>query len=483
MIRTLAFFLLLLAPALAGCSVNPATGDRSFTGFMSPEDEARVGREQHPLIVRAFGGVYADRRVQDYVTRLGLALVSVTEVPTLRFTFTVLDSPVVNAFALPGGYVYVTRGLLALASDEAELAGVLAHEIGHVTARHAAQRYSQQVVAGFGTAVVGAVAGAVPGSEGIAESVSFSAASVLQSYSRDQEFEADTLGIRYLGRAGYALDAMSGFLAKVDRHARLETELAGRSPTEVDSSNIMATHPRTLDRVERTAALARPAPGRREKDAYLRLIDGMPYGGDPDQGQVRGQTFVHPRLGIGFDVPPGFRLVTGARQVVAQNANGAAIAFDTARADQTTMVDYLTTVWGKSLRLDEVERLQVNGFEAATATARIQVRRGPMDLRLAAIRLETTIHRFLFLIPPQLTPSLSDDLRRTIQSFRRLSPAEAPATPQRLRLHLVQPGESRARLIQLMAPEAAVERRFDIINGLADGTSPPAGSQVKVIAE
>lgn len=106
-----------------------------------------------------------------------------------------------------------------------------------------------------------------------------------------------------------------------------------------------------------------------------------------------------------------------------------------------------------------------------------------MDLRLAAIRLETTIHRFLFLIPPQLTPSLSDDLRRTIQSFRRLSPAEAPATPQRLRLHLVQPGESRARLIQLMAPEAAVERRFDIINGLADGTSPPAGSQVKVIAE
>ena len=147
------------------------------------------------------------------------------------------------------------------------------------------------------------------------------------------------------------------------------------------------------------------------------------------------------------------------------------------------MADYLTTVWGKSLRLDEVERLQVNGFEAATATARIQVRRGPMDLRLAAIRHETTIHRFLFLIPPQLTQPLSDELRRTIQSFRRLSPGEAPASPQRLRLHVVQPGESRAHLIQLMARETGVDRRFDIINGLTDGASPPAGSPVKVIAE
>ena len=479
MIRFLALAVLLLAPAFAGCSVNPATGGPSFTGFMSPEDETRVGREQHPQIVRAFGGAYGDRRVQDYVTRVGQGLARVSELPTLPFTFTVLDSPLVNAFALPGGYVYVTRGLMALASDEAELAGVLAHEIGHMTARHAAQRYSQQVVAGFGAAV----AGAITGSEDIAESVSFSVSSVLQSHSRDQEFEADTLGIRYLGRAGYALDAMSGFLAKVDRYARLETELAGRSPGEVDSSNITATHPRTLDRVERTAPPAGPTHGRRGTDVYLQVIDGMLYGGDPDQGQVRGQSLLHPRFGIRFDVPPGFRLVSGARQVVAQNPNGAAIAFDTARADETSMADYLRTVWGKSLRLDDADRIQVNGFEAASATARIQARRGPMDLQLVAIRVESTIHRFLFLTPPQLTQPLSDNLRRTIHSFRRLTPVEAAAAPRRVRLRTVQPGETKARLIESMAPETGHERRFDIINGLTESASPPVGSLVKVIAE
>lgn len=479
MIRALALAALLLAPALAGCTVNPATGSPSFTGFMGPEDEARVGREQHPQIVRAFGGAYADRRVQDYVARVGQGLARVSELPGLAFTFTVLDSPVVNAFALPGGYVYVTRGLMALASDEAELAGVLAHEIGHVTARHAAQRYSQQVVVGLGAAV----AGAVTGSDEIAESVSFSASSVLQSYSRDQEYEADTLGIRYLGRAGYALEAMSGFLAKVDRHARLETELAGRSPGEVDSASITATHPRTLDRVERTAALAGPVQGRRDRDAYLAVVDGMLYGGDPDQGLIRGQTFLHPRLAIRFDVPPGFRLVSGARQVVAQNANGAAIAFDTARADQSSMGDYLRTVWGRSLNLGDIEQSQVGGFEMATASAHIQARRGPLDLRLVAIHIGGAIHRFLFLTPPQLTLPLAADLQRTIASFRRLMPSESAIAPQRIRLHTVQAGETRARLIELMAPDSRRERRFDIINGLAEGASVSPGQLVKLIAQ
>ncbi len=477
-IRTL-LFLIIIAPALAGCTVNPATGGRSFTGFMSPEDETRVGREQHPQIVRAFGGAYGDRRVQDYVARVGQSLAQVSELPTLGFTFTVLDSPVVNAFALPGGYIYVTRGLMALASDEAELAGVLAHEIGHTTARHAAQRYSQQIVAGLGAAV----AGAITGSDEIADSVSFSASSVLQSYSRDQEFEADTLAIRYLGRTGYALEAISAFLAKVDRHTRLEAENAGRSPGEIDSSSIAATHPRTLDRVERTAASTGTVQGRRERAAYLGIIDGMLYGDDPDQGQIRGQTFIHPRLAIRFDVPPGFRLMSGTRQVVAQNASGAAIAFDTARADQISMADYLGNVWGKSLRLADIERIQINGQDAASASARIQVRRGPMDLRLVAIRVEATIHRFLFLIPPQLSETLSEELHRTLFSFRRLSAAEAVAAPRRIRLHTVQPGESKSRLIQMMAPDAARERRFDIINGLGESASPPPGSLVKVVTE
>lgn len=147
-----------LAAAIAGlqgCTVNPATGGQSFTGFMSPQDELRVGREQHPEVLQQFGGVYNDPALAAYVQQIGTALARHSEMPDLVFTFTVLNSPVVNAFALPGGYVYVTRGLMALASDEAELAGVLAHEIGHVTARHTAQRYSQSVLAAIGTTVLG----------------------------------------------------------------------------------------------------------------------------------------------------------------------------------------------------------------------------------------------------------------------------------------------------------------------------------------
>jgi predicted Zn-dependent protease len=477
-IRVPVFSALVLFLSLAGCSVNPATGGRNFTGFMGPESENRAGREQHPELVRGFGGVYPDRRVQDYVTRIGRTLASVTEVPGLAFTFTVLDSQVVNAFALPGGYVYVTRGLLALASDEAELAGVLAHEIGHVAARHSAQRYSQQVVAGLGAAVVGAITG----SGDIAEAFSFRSASVLQSYSREQEFEADTLGMRYLGRAGYAQDAMVGLLAKLDRQSRFEAELAGQPAGQIDDLNIMATHPRTLDRVERMATPS--GPGRRDRETYLQIIDGLVYGEDPEHGFVRGQSFVHPALGIRFEVPSGFRLVNGARQVVAQNPNGAAIAFDSVRSEPIPMTSYLQTIWGQSLSVGQVEQLDVNGLEAAAGSVRIQAKRGPLDLRLVAIRKEAMIHRFLFLTPPPLTQALSPDLGSSIMSFRRLTPAEvAAAKPQRIRLHAVRPGETKARLVEYMAADPGRERRFDIMNGLATGSVPAPGTVIKVVAE
>ncbi|MEE8276665.1 MAG: M48 family metalloprotease, partial [Alphaproteobacteria bacterium] len=145
--------------ALAGCTVNPATGESSFTAFMSEAEERRVGAEEHPKVLKHFGGAYADSAVAAYVDGIGQSLARGSELSDLRFTFTVIDSDVVNAFALPGGYIYVTRGLMALASSEAELAGVIAHEIGHMTARHAAQRYSQSLVAGLGAALLGAIAG------------------------------------------------------------------------------------------------------------------------------------------------------------------------------------------------------------------------------------------------------------------------------------------------------------------------------------
>jgi predicted Zn-dependent protease len=207
---------LLLTASLAGCSQvrNPATGEMQYT-TLSQADELRLGTQEHPKVLAEFGGAYEGQEADNYVAQVGRRLVQVSELPEQTFTFTLLNSPVVNAFALPGGYVYVTRGLLALAADEAELAGVIAHEIGHVTGRHTAQRETRSTLA-QGASVVGVLLGGLFLGDAAARSAAQLAQTAtpmwLMSYSREQEFEADELGIRYLARAGYDPRAMSSFL-------------------------------------------------------------------------------------------------------------------------------------------------------------------------------------------------------------------------------------------------------------------------------
>ena len=187
---------------------------------MTTADEVKIGREQNLQLLEAFGGVYDDPALAAYVTRIGNTLASKAERSDITYTFTVLNSPIVNALALPGGYIYISRGLLALAGNEAELAGVLGHEIGHVTARHHAQRQSSQRAAGaasLGVAILGAIAG-VP----LAGPTQMLAASFLAGYTRDQEYEADLLGIRYMNAAGYDPRAMATFLAKLNGWTTLE---------------------------------------------------------------------------------------------------------------------------------------------------------------------------------------------------------------------------------------------------------------------
>jgi predicted Zn-dependent protease len=466
-----------------GCAVNPATGEQSFTPFMSQAEELRIGREQHPKVLKEFGGVYADRSLAAYVDHVGQSLVRHSELPNFRFTFTVLNTPVVNAFALPGGYVYITRGLMALASDEAELAGVLAHEIGHITARHSAQRYSQSVVAGLGLAVLGAVIG----SSEVVDLASFGAQAVLQGYSRDQELEADTLGLRYVARAGYAADAVAGFLAKLNAHSALESEIRGR-PGEADRFDIMATHPRTVDRVQRAQAAAGSSVGVpvRNREAYLRAIDGMLFGDDPDEGFIRGPVFSHPKLGFRFEVPTGFRLVNGSQHVTAHGPDDAVIVFDAARQRQRgSVVGYLGSIWAQNLQLSDMESLDVNGMPAATAWTRIETRRGAFDLRLVAIRWgEDSVYRFMFLTRPRSTASLSVGLRQTTYSFRALRLDEvARLRPLRIRSVTVVAGDTGEGLARRMAPEPLHERRFHVINGLEPGQQPTVGQSVKLILE
>jgi predicted Zn-dependent protease len=482
----------ILASALGGCTTNPATGSQSFTAFMSPEKEVEVGRDEHPKILKHYGGELDDPKLRAYVDNVGQRLAQHSELPELKFTFTVLNSDITNAFALPGGYIYVSRGLLSLASNEAELAGVLGHEIGHVTARHTAQRYSRAVATGIAATAVGVLESIFLGTNVVGQVGAQAGQLYLASYSRDQELEADTLGVRYLGKTGYAPNAMSSFLAKLEAESALTAELAGK-PGSTNEFNIMATHPRTQDRVREAIAAAReqgavPADARIGREEFLNAIDGMAYGGDRKSGFVRNRVFVHPAMRFQFEVPPGFVLINSDRNVAATGPNNATILFDRESKPQVAgvaMTNYLSAVWGRNLRLQQVERLMINEMDAATAAARVQTNSGARDLRLVAIRYDaSTIYRFLFVTQPADTAGLNEWLRRTTYSFRRLTEAEAArANPLKVRVVTVGATDTVQSLSRRMAFDTAQERRFRLINGLQADDAVRPGERVKIIAD
>jgi len=469
----------------AGCAVNPATGDQQVM-LMSADEERRIGAAEHPKILREFGGAYDDPKVSGYIAAIGGRLAAATELPGDNFTFTVLNSPIVNAMALPGGYVYVTRGLLALAQNEAEAAGVIGHEIGHVIARHTAARISRAQVTQFGLiglAILGGVAGLPSGTGQIANSL---ASLHLRGFSRDQEFEADTLGIRYMSRAGYDAGAMASFLAQLRAHASLRARIKGEAPDAVDSFDIMATHPRTLDRIKRATTAAGPVPGHARnlhRKAYQSAIDGMIFGDDPDFGVVRGREFAHRALRFRFEVPEGFILINRPNAVIARNKRlRSTIIFDLdGRRSGGAMTSYLVRDWAKS-RMNDVVSLTVNGLPAATGWFVTNTKKGQMMVRLLAIRGgPSEVFRFMFLTPPAATERLSVPFRRMTYSFGRLSRKEAAEiTALRLTIRRRR-NESLKSLVRRMQVDTHADGWFELLNGFASGNTPKRRDAVRLV--
>lgn len=467
---------------LSGCETAPATGESFFTGGLTKDKEAALGAQEHEKILKQFGGAYDDPEIARYVTSLGNLLARTSETPDQQFTFTVLDSPVVNAFALPGGYVYVTRGLLALADDEAEVAGVLAHEIGHVTGRHASQRYGRAQA----TSILAAGVGILLGSQEAAAAAGQVGVLALQSYSRDQEFQADLLGVRYLSRAGFEPEGMADFLTKLQADSRLTATIAG-NPGAADSFDIMQTHPRTADRIKRAIAQAgekrvqNPIVGR---EIYLSKIDGILYGDDPKEGIIQGRKFLHPVLRFAFEVPQGYRLINSSTKVGAQHKNGSVIVFDQF-PKKTGDLDLALSASAGKIPLQKTERVKINGMEGLTGQARVSGRRGQRDIRLIVVRYDAnTIYRFLFLTPPKETAQQSEGLRRTTYSFRKLSTAEAAKIkPKRIRLYNVRRGDTASKLAARFPYDDFQLERFQTLNGLKAGQKLRAGQTVKIITQ
>ncbi len=456
----------------AGCAVNPATGQRNLM-LVSRDREEQLGRQEHPKILKEFGGAYDDGGLARYVQEVGRRLAAVTETPGTRFTFTLLDNPIVNAFAAPGGYVYVSRGLLALADNEAELAGVLGHELGHVVARHTAQRISKATLFGAVSSLLGA--GQVGETLG---------AFYLSSFSRDQELEADRLAVRYIGRAGYDPDAMTTFLSKMRANSRLEAEIAGRDPDDIDARDFMSTHPRTIERVRQLAGTV-AGRGVVDREAYLSRIDNMVYGDSPHHGLVRGQDYYDLAAPLAFRVPAGFRLVNAPESVAAIGGQPVQILFDSADEPyHGDMTGYIRDKLGSDLTLGNERARRLSGLPSATASTVIETRGGRLEARVAAIRFDQRrIYRFLAVALPGNTGPLNGAFESTLASFRKLGAAEAAAVrPWRIRIARVAGGDTVYGLSRRMPFTDFADARFRVLNGLEPGEPLIAGSMVKLVA-
>ncbi|MDJ0950273.1 MAG: M48 family metalloprotease [Alphaproteobacteria bacterium] len=449
------------------------------------------GRDRHAMVVRQFGGAYGDPQLQAYVTAVGERLVRETEMAGRPFTFTVLNSDMINAFAMSGGHVHVTRGMVALLDNEAQLAGVLAHEIAHVTAGHTEGR-SSSIFEGIGRLGLGLVgtAASVVDVPLVSDMLVLGAAGMLRSYSRDQEYEADRRGIRYMARAGFAPEEMAGLLAKLNAEQALSAKLQGRG-NPAEQYSFLSTHPSTADRQRRAERQSAERGGGRAKPRrgtadYLRAVDGLYVDGDPESGFVKGGRFVHPGLRFAFQVPQGFTIVNQPTAILALGPDRSALRFDIAkRPHGASMPDYIQELWGRKVPLDAIQSFDVGGLEAATCLAQIETRQATFYLRLVALPYGSQyVARFLFLAPAETMQRMDQAFLRTAASYRRLS-AEAAARerPLRLRIAEVKAGETVEGFARRMPYPSHQTERFRVLNGLAPGASLAPGRLVKYVRD
>ena len=482
------FRALLLAglAAMAGCTSTSL--ERTYgppptvAGAAAPPPvdsvQARIGAEQHPRIVASYGGVYHDDKLEQTLARIVGRAVAASDDPTQSYRITILNSPSINAFALPGGYLYVTRGLLALANDSSEVAAVIAHEMGHVTANHAMQRQNKAQEA----VLVSRVVSNVLQDDDAGRLALASSQRTLAAFSQQQELEADSIGVRTIGKAGYDPYAAARFLQQMGRFAAYKSA----DTIQDKQPDFLATHPATPQRVELAIREARqfgaPGIGEVDRDRYLSGISGIVYGDDPSQGFVRGRTFLHPTLGVAFTVPRGFVLDNNADAVLATGPDGTALRFDGANlSGGSSLTAYLQSGWVNGLDAASIKTFAVNGLEAASARAETK----GWVFRIAVIRAsDNAAYRFIFANEAD-TPGLQGAADETIKSFRTLSKQEATSLqPLRIRLVTVQAGDTIASMAARMNGFDRPEDLFRILNDIApDGPLPAVGQKVKIVSE
>lgn len=459
-------------------NVAPSSTPQIVDEVQKNDPRAQMGAREHPRIVASYGGEYRDAKTERLVARIVGALTAVSENPSQSFRITILNSPAINAFALPGGYLYVTRGLLALANDASEVAAVLSHEMGHVTANHGIERQRREEAEVIASRVVAEVLSSdLAGKQALARGKLR-----LAAFSRQQELQADVIGVRMLGEAGYDPYAASRFLDSMAAYARYSAV----DPDSDQSLDFLSSHPNSSQRVDLARRHARNfgqegTIGDRGRDYYITGIDGLLYGDSPQEGYVRGQTFLHGNLGIRFDVPADFRIDNKVEAVLATGPEETAIRFDGVAAGETgSLTNYLTSGWVAGLQPETVRPIEVNGLPAATARASAE----RWDFDVTVIRVNKQIFRFLTAVPKGNIALLQSTANKLRSSFRRMTPAEITRLkPLRVRVVTVGKMDTVASLAARMMGTDRKLDLFKLINALPAGATLSPGQRVKIISE
>jgi len=468
--------LLVLLPLVVACATNPVTGRRELA-FMSEAQEIGIAEESDPQIKEEMG-VYNDPELQSYIIDIGQRMAQISERPQLPWRFTVVDVPAVNAFAVPGGGIYITRGIMPFLDSEAELAGVIGHEIGHVTARHSAQQYTRQITGQVGLLALGIF---VPEARPFGQLSSQALGVLFLRYGRDDESQADRLGAGYAARLGWDPAAMPGFLATL---GRLDEAAGDRRGVP----NWLSTHPEPLSRVkdiQPTVDQLKAAGGdfSTNRDEWLRRVDGMIYGDDPDQGLARGSVFLHPVLRFRIDFPDRWEIQNSPSEVVAK-APGADVFMILRGVDkpqgQNIREIALNYMGSAGFRASQGEGTSIGGLDAYMGVYQGQIEGlGAVTMRAAHIRYDGDVYLVAGLVAPGAFQQADSAFVTSIRSFRRLSAAEAEDIhPNRVDLYVVRAGDTWQSIAE-RSGGAVTPATLAIMNKATPDSQPRPGTRIK----
>lgn len=455
-------------------SAEASTSDsENFDTVRSRDPQADIGAEGHPRILQSYGGAYENEKLESLLAVITGALVAKTNEPNRAYDITVLDSSTVNAFALPGGYLYVTRGLLALANDGAEVAAVLAHEMAHVSSDHGVQRSAQAQAANMAEQVLTNVVS----NDLAAQVAKASAEQKLAAFSQRQELQADAVGIKHMARAGYDAFAAGRFLKSMDRFS------AWRASLSDSSDDMMSSHPSTPRRIELAERHARiagpPGTGERQRDRFLAGIDNLLFGEKASEGFVRGNRFSHAGLGVTFEVPDSFDLTNRTDAVLASGPGQQALRFDAVAKKNRSLsaADYLKSGWVNGLDASTVRPVTINGLKGASGFAQA----GDWQFIIHVIDFRRMHYRFI-LAAPRSASGIQQAGDFIAGTFRRLSRREkAGLKPLKISVVTVRQGDTVKRLAARMQGVKRPEVLFRALNGLDAADTVTPGQKVKVV--